>query len=81
MAKQSSNKHTYQKIKMKTRTWFPVMRNHWIIKFSEFEGKILLFFISSITGQTIIRHFVDEDMACSYINYILDQDASTEIAA
>ena len=77
MAKQSS----FQKIKMKTRTWFPVMRNHWIIKFSEFEGNILLFIVSSITSQTIVRHFVDENAACSYINYILEQDASTEIIA
>jgi len=79
MKKQSSKLSKYQEIRMKTRTWFPVMRNHWIIKFSENQGNILLLIVSSITGQTIIRYFTDEDDACLYINYILTQDASDEI--
>jgi hypothetical protein len=79
MKKQSSKLTKYQEIKMNTRTWFPVMRNHWIIKFSENKGNILLLFVSSITGQTIIRYFTNEDDACLYINYILAQDASEEI--
>jgi hypothetical protein len=79
MKKQSSKLTKYQEFKMKTRTWFPVMRNNWIIKFSEYQGNILLLFVSSITGQTIVRYFTNEDDACLYINYILLQDASDEI--
>lgn len=62
-----------------SRSWHPVMRNKWIVKFSEYKGKILLIFVSSITAQTIVRYFTDEDDAVLYINYILTQNAAEEI--
>jgi len=62
-----------------TRSWDPVFRNDWIIKFSVYKGFILLFFTSSVTGQTIIRYFDDEDIACEFINYILHQNASENV--
>jgi len=79
MKKQSSKLTKFQEIKMNSRSWFPVMRNQWIIKFSEHKGNILLIFVSSMTCQTIVRYFDDEEKACTYINYILAQDASDEI--
>lgn len=82
MKKQSSPKTTntkFMEIYKGSRSWHPIMRNKWIVKFSEHKGKILLIFVSSITSQTIIRYFADEDDAVMYINYILLQDASEEI--
>ena len=62
-----------------TRSWDPVVRNNWAIKFSVYKGFILLLFTSVLTGQTIIRYFDDEDIACKFINYILHQDASEDV--
>ena len=62
-----------------TRSWDPVIRNNWAIKFSVYKGFILLIFTSCITGQTIIRYFDDEDIDCQFINYILHQDPSEEL--
>ena len=62
-----------------TRSWDPVVRNNWAIKFSVYKGFILLLFTSVITGQTVIRYFDDEDNACQFINYILSRDASDEL--
>lgn len=56
--------------------YVPVIRNYWYIKFSIYRNNILLIFISIITGQTIIRYFIDEDEACDYINLISSKDAS-----
>lgn len=61
-------------IKKNIQSWESVIRNDWIIKFSVYKGSILLTFISTCTGQTIIRYFKDEDVACSFINMIIDRD-------
>lgn len=59
-----------------TRSWETVLRKDWLIKFSVYRGNVLLVFVSSITLQTIIKYFGDEDQACEYINKILSLDAS-----
>jgi hypothetical protein len=66
-------------ISRSSKSWDPVLRNDWAVKFSTYRGYILLFFHSIHTGQTVIRHFTDEDQACKYINYILQQDATVEL--
>jgi hypothetical protein len=63
-------------IASKTKSWHPIARNGWIVKFSIYrETNILVTVISQYTGQTILRHFLDEDNACLFINYVLDLDA------
>lgn len=57
-----------------TKSWEPVVRNYWAIKFSVYKENILLVFTSVFTGQTIIRYYTNEDEACEYINFILHQD-------
>jgi hypothetical protein len=68
---------TYIEFANNTKFWQPVSRNGWIIKFSVHEEtNVLLTIISKFTGQTIIRYFDDEDEACEFINYILNQASS-----
>lgn len=64
-------------IQQNSRSWQPVIRNKWIIKFSIFETNVLLVVTSIITGQTFVRYFADEDTACEFLNYILSQDAAS----
>jgi hypothetical protein len=66
-------------IKNLSKSWQPVIRNDWIIKFSIYRGNILLMFTSIHTGQTIVRFFTDEDDACEKINWVISQDPSKEI--
>ncbi len=61
-----------------TKSWEPVVRNNWAIKFSVYKENILLMFVSVFTGQTVIRYFTDEDEACHFINYILHQNPAIE---
>ena len=57
------------------KTWKFVQKNNWWIKFSIYnDSKILLLITSKQTGQTIIRYFSDEDLACSFLNLILALD-------
>lgn len=63
-------------INKNSKSWVPVVRNDWYIKFSIYRSNILLVFVSTITAQTIIRYFIDEDEACEYINYIVSHDAA-----
>jgi len=65
---------TYIEFANNTKFWQPVVKNNWIIKFSVYDDTdVLLTIISKFTGQTIIRHFSNEDEACEFINYILNQ--------
>lgn len=58
---------------LKTKSWQPVVRNGWIIKFSVFrDTNVLLTVISQYTGQVIIRHFTNEDDACMFINLVIE---------
>jgi len=60
----------------KTKSWHPVERNGWIIKFSQYrDSNILLFMVSRYTGQTIVRYFPHEDEAVSFINIVVELDA------
>jgi hypothetical protein len=61
------------------RSWHPVVRNDWWIKFSVYKDQVLLFVVSTMTGETIVRYFDDEDEACEFINWVLNQD-STKLA-
>lgn len=62
-------------IKNNSRSWDPVNRNGWWIKFSVYkESNILMTFVSKYTGQTIIRYFLSEDDACDFINFIVSHD-------
>jgi hypothetical protein len=61
---------------LRTKSWQPVVRNGWIIKFSVFrDTNVLLTVISQYTGQVIIRHFTNEDDACMFINLVIELSA------
>jgi hypothetical protein len=63
-------------IALKTKSWQPVARNGWIIKFSVYKDSfVLLTIISQYTGQVIMRHFKDEDEACMFINLVIALNA------
>jgi hypothetical protein len=65
----------YREIEYHTKSWYPVNRNGWWIKFSTtFDSNILLLFTSKHTGQTIIRFFSNEDEAVQYINFIVQKN-------
>ncbi len=62
-------------IASKVQSWNPIERNGWVIKFSIFDDKhILLFFVSTYTGQTIIREFESELDAIRFINRVIEMD-------
>ena len=74
-SKQAPSKK-FSQIAEKTKSWHPVARNGWIIKFSIFdENNFLITIISQYTGQAIIRYFNDEDAACLFINFVQELDA------
>jgi hypothetical protein len=62
-------------IKNNSRSFAPIIRNGWGIKFSTYRDcNILLVFTSLHTGQTIVRYFTDEDSAVDYINYVIEHN-------
>jgi hypothetical protein len=76
--------HSFRKIlqldvKRHIQSWQPVIRNNWIIQFSVYKGNIMLMFTSVLTGQTLVRYFNDEDVACKFINFVLSKSPSNEI--
>lgn len=66
-------------VKRHIQSWQPVIRNNWIIQFSVYKGNIMLMFTSLLTGQTLVRYFNDEDVACKFINFVLSKSPSNEI--
>ena len=61
-------------IKNNSRSFAPVIKNGWAIKFSTYrDNNILLLFTSLHTGQTVIRYFNDEENAVDFINMMLDK--------
>jgi hypothetical protein len=53
------------------KSWQPVNRNGWWIKFSTYRDHyILLMIVSKYTAQTIIRYYEDESEAVAFINFI-----------
>jgi len=70
----------YSKIASLMSSYKPINRNGWWIKFSVVDGdNILLVFTSIFTGQTVIRHYTNEDDAVAYINFITECDPDEEI--
>lgn len=64
---------------VKTKSFSPVLRNGWYIKFSIYrDTHILLNVLSTLTGQLIMRHFTNEDDACMFLNYIMDLDPGNQ---
>lgn len=66
----------YLEMLTKSKSWSPISRNGWAIKFSTVGDNILLIFFSQYTAQTIIRHFNNEEDAIHFINYMLILDSS-----
>lgn len=66
----------YLEMLSKSRSWSPIARNGWAIKFSTVGDDILLIFFSQYTSQTIIRHFNNEEDAILFINYMLTLDST-----
>jgi hypothetical protein len=63
----------FLEVSAKTKSWHPVERNGWIIKFSQYrDSNILLFIVSRFTGQTIVRYFSHEDAAVLFINMLVE---------
>jgi hypothetical protein len=68
-------------IKAKSKSFSPVSRNGWAIKFSVYRNcNILLLFTSLHTGQTIVRYFTEEDDAVKYINFVTSKDPQEELS-
>ncbi len=64
-------------IAVKTKSWSPVSRNGWIVKFSIYRDTfVLISMISEKTDQYIVRQFTNEDDACTFINYVVELDSS-----
>ena len=71
-----------QDIKSSSRSFSPIIRNGWAIKFSLYlDINILLVFMSMHTGQTIIKYYDNENDAIKYINYVISKDAQETIEA
>ena len=71
-----------QDIKSSSRSFSPIIRNGWAIKFSLYlDINILLVFVSTHTGQTIIKYYDNENDAIKYINYVISKDAQETIEA
>lgn len=71
-----------QDIKSSSRSFSPILRNGWAIKFSLYlDINILLVFMSMHTGQTIIKYYDNERDAIKYINYVISKDAQETIEA
>ena len=69
----------FLELAVKTKSFSPVLRNGWYIKFSIYrDTHILLNVLSTQTGQLIIRHFTNEDDACMFLNYIMDLDSANQ---
>ena len=61
------------------RSWHPVIRDYWWIKFSNYRGNILIFVGSTLTGQMLVQHYPDENKACDFVNWVIEQDPSKEV--
>ncbi len=71
-----------QDIKSSSRSFSPIIRNGWAIKFSLYlDVNILLVFMSMHTAQTIIKYYDNENDAIKYINYVISKDAQETIEA
>jgi len=79
MQKNKKGFNYFLELELHSKSWLPVNRNGWWIKFSTtFDSNILLVFTSKYTGQTVVRFFGEEDDAVKFINYMVTQDAREE---
>lgn len=68
-------------IKNNSRSFAPIVRNGWMIKFSTYrDTNILLVFTSLHTSQTIVRYFDEEEDAVEYINFVINHNPVEMIA-
>lgn len=68
-------------LKSNLKSWNTVSRNGWYVKFSILENQyVLLTFVSSYTGQTIIRYCDEESEACNQINFITGLDPTKPLS-
>jgi hypothetical protein len=71
---------TYLEIASSSKSFLPVNRNGWWIKFSTYNShNVLLVITSMFTGQTLVRYYDDEEKAVNFINYIIECDPELEI--
>lgn len=68
------NETLYKDILDNIRSYQPIVREYWWIKFSNYKGNILLFAGSILTGEVVTHHFVDEDDAVLYVNWLFHQN-------
>jgi len=61
------------------RTFHPVIRNYWWIKFSTYNNNVLLVIGSTLTGQITVTYYTDEDRACDFVNWVLEQDPAKAV--
>jgi len=73
------NEELYKDIKENIKTYQPIGRDYWWVKFSNYKGNILLFAGSVLTGEMVTHHFVDEDDAVLYVNWLFCQDPTRSI--
>jgi hypothetical protein len=83
MDQRTNKKHPPSKrfleVALETRSWNPVLRDGWVIKFSIYKDEyVLLTIVSKYTGQCIIRQFQKEDEAVLFINMVIMLDAEQE---
>lgn len=75
--KSSKPENLFTHLKDNLKSFKPIVKNGWVVKFSTHqEHNILILFTSVQTGQTIIRYFTDEDSAVNFINFITEKDSS-----
>ena len=71
----------YMELKSNIKSWDTVKRNGWYVKFSVLEDQyVLLTFVSSYTGQTVVRYCDGETEACEQINFITSLDPSRKLS-
>jgi hypothetical protein len=69
----------FLEVALSTKSWNPVVRDGWVIKFSIYNDEfVLLTIVSKYTGQCIIRQFQKEDEAVLFINMVIMLDAEQE---
>lgn len=77
--KQSKENISFQEARTKLKSFVPVVKNGWMIKFSTFlDDNVLISFMSLNTHQVIIRHFPSEDEAVNYINFVIKHDSKKQ---
>lgn len=67
---------TLEYIKKNIKTFSPIVKEYWWIKFSNCNGSILMFCGSILTGEVVTNYFYEEDDAVMYVNWLLHQDPS-----